>query len=111
MVNINTDSDVFTVMVFLKSEPDLQDDLVKLSEKTAPKFADQPGFISQTMHKSHDGTSLVSYLQWRCKDDHEKCMENPDLKEAGAELMELIESGKVEMQVQTFDIAFQYENK
>ena len=67
-------------------------------------FPSQPGFGSEHFHRSHDGKRVVVYLQWRTEQDHLNCYNNPDLKPMGAGLMKLVQGGKAQMNVHTYEI-------
>jgi|KBSMisStandDraft_5_1062788.scaffolds.fasta_scaffold138852_2 heme-degrading monooxygenase HmoA len=47
----------------------LVDALLDVSEKIMHKF---PGFISLSVHRSTDGRRVVSYSQWRAREDFER---------------------------------------
>jgi heme-degrading monooxygenase HmoA len=109
MAIIGKENIVFTVMVQLTTSPEDQQFVVDLATEIAPLFGQQPGFISQHLHRSLDGTQVINYLQWRCKEDHEACLKNPAFMMAGMKFMGLIASGKVKMDVKTYEIVFEQE--
>ena len=98
-------NDVFTVMVEYDTKPDTQAEVLAAIENLAGLFPSQPGFVSQHVHRSHDGQRIVVYVQWRTEQDHINCYNNPELKRLGASLMQLVEAGKAQMSVQTYEIA------
>lgn len=104
MATISKDNPVFTAIVTLTCDASDQESLVETAEKVAPVFAKQHGFISSSVHRSHDGTQVVTYLQWKTREDHEACRRSPRLMAAGARLMGLLASGRVKMDVKTFDV-------
>jgi len=104
MALIQANGSVYTVMVHIAVEPENQQELLRLCTTTAPVFAEQPGFVSSCIHRSHDGRSVINYLQWRSQADHEACMANPNVAEAGKEFMAFVEAGKARFDVQTYDV-------
>jgi heme-degrading monooxygenase HmoA len=109
MATVGKENDVFTVMVHLTTSPEDQQSVADLAAEIALLFGQQPGFISQHLHRSHDGTQVINYLQWRCKEDHVACLKNPAFMMAGMKFMGLISSGKVKMDVQTYEVTFSQE--
>ena len=91
-------------MVQLSVDPENQRELVELSRNMIPVFERQPGFISLDLHRSLDGTQIVTYLQWRSKADHEACATSPEVAAAGNEFLRFLEAGKATMEVKTFEI-------
>ena len=104
MTTISRDNNVFTVMVQLNVDPENQGELVELSRSMIPVFERQPGFISLDLHRSLDGTQIVTYLQWRSKADHEACATSPEVATAVNAFMRFLESGKAAMEVKTYEI-------
>jgi len=104
MATIDTGSPRFTVMVRLTVDPADQDALTAVAQEMGDVFAAQPGFVSLTLHKSHDGKRLVTYLQWQDRAAHEACQGNPEVMARGARFMEFLQSGRAEIEVETFDV-------
>lgn len=79
LVLINT----FTV------EPNRADELLTvLSHATEKGIRQMPGFVSASLHLSHDKRHVANYAQWRSQADLDKMMTNPDaqvhMREAAA---------------------------
>lgn len=56
----------FTVVVQFEVDPSNQQALVNgLSTAITQYFRTQPGFISASLHASHDGRRVVNYAQWQ----------------------------------------------
>jgi quinol monooxygenase YgiN len=105
MDTISQNNDLYTVIVRYTVEPENQAELVQVLQRSAPTFAQLPGFVSLNMHKGHDGKQVIVYLQWRSKADSDACMTNPVWWESGKELMDtLIQTGRATMDPQPFDI-------
>jgi heme-degrading monooxygenase HmoA len=106
MSTISRENKVFTVMVNFQCEPAEQAILVEALKISAPHFSNQKGFVSQNIHRSLDGTTVVSYLQWKSEKDHEACLSSPELMESGTDLIALMEKGKATMQVMPYEIVY-----
>ena len=79
--------------------------MLDICRATQQIFARQPGFVSSSLHRSHDDEVILSYLQWRTEADHEACQRSPDFGTPGARrLMQMIEEGRVEMDVRSFAV-------
>jgi heme-degrading monooxygenase HmoA len=53
----------------IKVAPENQDKLVAfMTEQLEKNIASQPGFISASIHRSHDGRHVVNYVQWTTKE-------------------------------------------
>ena len=48
---------------------DLQKLVQLLIDATEQTMKHAPGFVSASIHKSHDGTKVVNYAQWRSQKD------------------------------------------
>jgi len=51
--------------------------LLEAAEKVMNIFA---GFISSSIHRSTDGRRIVTYSQWRSRDDFERMVETPQMQ-------------------------------
>lgn len=105
MVSIAKDQGYFTVYTSLKFDESLKDRIVGYNDKCKPILQKLPGFISQTFHISHDGTQTFSYFQWETQEDHENCMKDPSWAPLAEEWEELIGSGQVHFDMQTYQVA------
>lgn len=104
MATITKDNPVFTVMVRLTVKPERQRELVDLSARMIPLFQRQPGFISLSLHRSLDGTQVVTYLQWRSQADHAACQASPEVIGSGREFMRFIETGAATIEVLPYEV-------
>ena len=84
MATIRADADLFTVVVRMRT-PSAEDraQVLDTCRETQQIFARQPGFVSYSLHRSHDGELILSYLQWRTEADHEACQRSPDFGTPG----------------------------
>lgn len=96
---INNDNKVFTVLVRFLAPATEQDRVAGLCRDMIPVFRRQPGFVSMALHRSLDGTQVVSYLQWESRADHEACQASEEVLAAGADLMRDVRSGALSIEV------------
>ncbi len=68
MATVSKENMVFTVMVRHTVEPKHQKELVNLFKRMLPVFQKQPGLVSLNVHRSLDGTQVLTYLQWRSEE-------------------------------------------
>ena len=106
MASIRAGVDLFTVLVRVRTPAaDDRTQVLDICRATQQIFARQPGFVSSSLHRSHDDEVILSYLQWRTEADHEACRRSPDFGTPGARrLMQMIEEGRVEMDVRSFAV-------
>lgn len=109
VTTIDKDNKLVTVMVRFSVQPADNERLMEMSRRIMPHFSDQPGFISANLHVSQDRTELVQYLQWRSAADYYACLANEQLQEAGEEMMDLVMSGHLGMEMHVYDIVGTWE--
>ena len=104
MARLSQDSKAFPVMVDFTVEADRQQALVDLLVGLTPIFAGQPGFLAAHLHRSLDGSRVVNYLRWRSREDHEACLNNPEVMAGGKPLIDFLEAHRVAMNVHAYEI-------
>ena len=104
MAEISQSNDVYTVVVEFTTQPENQDEVAKTLLENSGVFPSQPGFVSQHFHKSHDGTQVLVYVQWKSEQDHLNCFHSPQVANQASAVQGLVERGVVQMNVQTFDV-------
>ncbi len=109
MTTIDKDNRVVTVMVRFSVQPTDAEQLLEVSRRVMPLFATQPGFVSANLHVSQDRTEIVQYLQWRSAADHYACLANEQLQQAGEEMMDLVMSGRLGMEMHIYDVVGTWE--
>jgi quinol monooxygenase YgiN len=67
----------------------LVDLLIEATEKTMQHL---PGFVSASIHKSHDGKRVINYAHLRSKQDFEDMLQNEEAKPHMKRAAELVES-------------------
>ena len=76
---ISGDQAVVTLVNVFTVDPALQRELVDvLSAATSDVICHQPGFVSASIHRSLDGTKVVSYARWRSAEDLRAMLASPD---------------------------------
>ena len=104
MATISANTDLVTVMVRFAVDPEDQPQLLKLLAETDPVLTRQPGFVSASTHRSFDGTEVLMYLQWCSIADHEACVQNIEMNQASAGLMDFINGGKTRYEVHMYEV-------
>ena len=75
---ISKNSDYVTVVNKFAVEPKNQQSLLKELDDLRLVVEKQPGFISANVHRSFDGTRVVSYAQWETKEDYQNIYTNSE---------------------------------
>jgi heme-degrading monooxygenase HmoA len=78
MTAISEGQDLVTLINVFTVAPEDQQRLVDILVEATEAVIDKlPGFISANIHRSHDGTRVVNYAQWRRREDFEAMLKNP----------------------------------
>ena len=76
---ISTSNPVVTVINVFSVEPKNQQRLIEHLKELSKNFVElQPGFVSANVHRSFDGNRVISYAQWKTKEDYKSIYANPD---------------------------------
>jgi quinol monooxygenase YgiN len=79
MIHISTNTNHVTHINVFTVSPENQQQLVDLLvEATQSTIRKLPGYISNTYHRSLDGTKVIAYAQWRSQADFEAMLQRPD---------------------------------
>lgn len=82
MVTIEPGTQVATVINVFTVVPERQHELVALVEQTAEEvMRHQPGFIAASVHASQDGQRVITYAQWRGRQDLEAMLADPTARQ------------------------------
>lgn len=93
MPTIEPSQQVYTLVNVFRVAPENQQPLVDLLvEATDEVMRKLPGFVSANIHKSHDGTKVVNYAQWRSREDFQAMMENKKARAHIEQAAHLVES-------------------
>ena len=74
--SISQNTNLVTVINKFSVEPENQKNLIKLLDDLREIVEKLPGFISANVHRSLDGTRVVSYAQWDSKEDYQAVYTN-----------------------------------
>ncbi len=74
------DSNLVTVVNLFSVKPENQKKLLQLLEDLRVVVEKLPGFISANVHRSFEGTRIVSYAQWNTKEAYQAVYTNSDAK-------------------------------
>jgi len=81
MATIANGREMLTLINVFTVRPEDQQKLVQLLlDATDETMKHLPGFVSATIHKSHDGKKVVNYAQWRSLKDFEAMRQDPKAK-------------------------------
>jgi heme-degrading monooxygenase HmoA len=90
MPEIRPNSDVVTQITTVKVPPDNQSEVLHLMEQRAKFMRTQPGFVSVSLHRSEDGTHVVSYVQWKNREQLAAAHHSPEFRKKWPRFGELI---------------------
>jgi len=73
---------VVTIINVFEVEPQKQDELVELLERSAVEVMQYlDGFISSNIHRGIDGKHVATYAQWARHEDFEAMLAHPKVQE------------------------------
>lgn len=77
MTAIATNSQLITSITVFTVAPEHQQQLIDILVRAGEKvIRKQPGFVSINIHKSMDGTQVVSYSQWQSRQAFNQMLQN-----------------------------------
>jgi len=85
MPNIHTDNQPVTQITIIDAEPDKQDEALAMMTTRARLMAEQPGFVSISLHRSLDGRRIVNYIQWESRELLHSAHQSPAFRKAWRE--------------------------
>ena len=104
MPTIDSKQEQVTVIVDTKFPGESHEKVLEIIQDSLKYFAKKKGFVSASIHVSREKGRLVNYLQWETFEDHLACANDPDWAKDCSELMNLLESGEIQMDVQVYDV-------
>jgi quinol monooxygenase YgiN len=75
MTAIVANTELITTITVFNVAPDQQQQLVDLLVRAGQEVRKQPGFVSINIHKSMDGTQVVSYSQWQSRQAFDEALQ------------------------------------
>lgn len=76
MTAIVANSQLTTAVTVFTVEPEHQRQLVDILVRAAAVVRKQTGFVSINIHKSVDGTQVLSYSQWQSRQAFDEALQN-----------------------------------
>ena len=98
----------FIVITRTFFDEDTKDKVFEISKNSMPIFKKQPGLIKIRMHAEHEQQQTLTYFEWESREAHEACMQSPDFADWGAAWNELVNSGKIRWELNTYEILDEY---
>jgi heme-degrading monooxygenase HmoA len=80
MPQIQTSSQPVTQITIVEAEPGKQAEALSLMTDRARFMAQQPGFVSISLHRSLDGKRIVNYIQWRSREQLQSAHKSPGFR-------------------------------
>ena len=84
MPQIHANNQPVTQITIVEAEPGKQDEALSLMTERARFMAQQPGFVSISLHRSLDGRRIVNYVQWRSREQLQSAHKSPDFRKEWA---------------------------
>jgi quinol monooxygenase YgiN len=80
MPDIQKDAGIVTQITTVKTTPDNLDEVITLMKERARFMAQQPGFVSISLHRSEDGSHVVNYVQWTDREKLKAAHQSPEFR-------------------------------
>src|SRR3546814_16624001 len=80
MPEIKPDTDRVTQITVAEAEDGKQEELLSLMKERARFMSGQPGFVSISLHRGHDGRSIVNYVQWASREQLAAAHPTPEFR-------------------------------
>lgn len=64
MTQIREQAGLVTQITTIETDPGRSAEALALMQERAEFMKTQPGFVSVSLHRSHDGRHIVNYVQW-----------------------------------------------
>ncbi len=86
MPEIHQNNSIVTQITTIDVDPGRQDEVLKIMTERARFMAQQPGFISISLHRSADHSHIVNYIQWANREQLEAAHHSPEFRKRWPEL-------------------------
>src|SRR5881392_2876941 len=106
MPRITKDDQTVTQITFIEVEPEKQPEALSLMTERAHFMAQQPGFISVSLHRSLDGRRIVNYIQWQNRDLLQSAHRSPEFRKEWGQFDRLTE----EIDPHLYEVAYVMES-
>jgi heme-degrading monooxygenase HmoA len=87
MSRIAVEDDRYVLVNVFKTSAPYQQRLIDIWKSLGPADERSPGLISVNAHVSFDGESVISYIQWRSKEDWQAILADPGRQERFKEVL------------------------
>ena len=98
----------FIVITRTFFDEDTKDKVFEISKNSMLIFKKQPGLIKIRMHVENEQQHTLTYFEWESREAHEACMQSPDFADWGVAWNELVNSGKIRWELNTYEILDEY---
>lgn len=85
MPHIQSNNQQVTQITIIDAEPEKQQEALAMMAKRARFMAQQPGFVSISLHRSLDGRRIVNYIQWESRELLHNAHHSPGFRQAWRE--------------------------
>jgi hypothetical protein len=93
-----------SINVFSGAVHNLEQIATTIKSEILPTLRKQEGFMGCRLYRRCDGIELVQCTDWESLTNHETSIDSAELAMVGLRLMELLDSGEVEMHVDAYEI-------
>jgi len=80
MPEIRTSDQPVTQITVIEAEPEKQAEALSVMKQRAKFMAEQPGFISISLHRSLDGRRIINYIQWQSRELLQRAHRSPEFR-------------------------------
>ena len=94
MPEIAQSNGIVTQITTVTVAPDQQDEALRVMKERAKFMAQQPGFVSISLHRSTDGGQIVNYIQWKNREQLEAAHHSREFRDKWPEFGKLIEDAE-----------------
>jgi heme-degrading monooxygenase HmoA len=101
MPEIRPDSELVTQITIAEAEEGKQAELLALMVERARFMAEQPGFISISLHRSLDGKRIANYVQWASRDQLVAAHHTPEFRDKWPQVGQISE----EIELSLYEVA------
>ena len=101
MPNIHADSQGVTQITIIEPEPGKQGEALAVMSERARFMAEQPGFISISLHRSLDGKRIANYVQWASREQLVVAHHTPEFRDKWPRVGEVAE----EIELSLYEVA------
>jgi heme-degrading monooxygenase HmoA len=91
MPEMRPDDEVVTQITVVEPEPGKQAEVLLLMIERSHFMAQQPGFVSITLHRSLDGRRIVNYIQWQSRELLESAHKSSEFRKKWGQFDQLSE--------------------